>query len=383
MKRTVNAILLALMLLPISSGSAGGLEEKPRPQGSKIGDDLLRRMIGQMVLVGFVGNRQRDGGFQTVARQAGKGRLAGVLYLGRNIRTLDGVKAMNEALQAAAAGLPLLVAVDQEGGRIERLTKAVGFNEMPSAASVAQSMTPKEAQATYKLMAIQLAGLGFNLNLGPVVDLNTNPNNPIIGRLGRSFSADGEKTTEYGRAFVEGHRQAGVLTALKHFPGHGSSVGDTHNEVVDVSETWKESELVPYEELIDSGDADMVMSAHVINRNIPGAERTPASMSPATLVGLLRKKLRFKGVIISDDLQMEAIAGTMGFDDTVLHAVMAGNDILVFANDKHPDPTIPDRVSDLLVVEARENPALMMRIQESYGRVVRLKSKIEPKPMSR
>ncbi|MGO8104159.1 glycoside hydrolase family 3 N-terminal domain-containing protein [Rhizobium leguminosarum] len=383
MKRTVNAFLLALMLLLISSGSAGGLEEKPRPQGSKIGDDLLRRMIGQMVLVGFVGSKQRDGGFQTVAQQAGKGRLAGVLYLGRNIRTLDGVRAMNEALQAAAAGLPLLVAVDQEGGRIERLTKAVGFHEMPSAASVAQSMTPEEAQARYKQMAMRLAGLGINLNLGPVVDLNTNPNNPIIGRLGRSFSADGEKTTEYGRAFVKGHRQAGVLTALKHFPGHGSSVGDTHKEVVDVSDTWKESELVPYEQLIDSGDADMVMSAHVINRNIPGAGSTPASMSPATLVGLLRKKLRFKGVIISDDLQMGAIAGTMGFDDTVMHAVMAGNDILVFANDKHPDPTIPDRVSDLLVVEARANPALMRRIQESYGRVVRLKSKIEPDPMSR
>jgi beta-N-acetylhexosaminidase len=383
MNQTVKALSLAILLLPVSIGGARALEENPRPQSSKVGDQLLRRMIGQMVMVGYVGNKERDAGFQTVEEQAAKGRLTGVLYLGRNIRTLDGVKAMNQELQASAGGLPLLIAVDQEGGRIERLTKAVGFHEIPSAASVAQSMNPSEAEAAYKKMAQQLAGLGFNLNLGPVVDLNTNPDNPIIGRLGRSFSADGETATDYGRAFVEGHRQAGVLTALKHFPGHGSSSGDTHKEVVDVSQTWKETELVPYEELIDSGDADMVMSAHVINRNIPGAETTPASMSPATLVGLLRKKLRFKGVVISDDLQMQAIASTMGFDDIVVRAVMAGNDILVFANDKHPDPTIPDRISDLLVKEACENPALMTRIQESYGRVVRLKSRIESKPMAR
>lgn len=374
---------MAVLLLPLSIGGARALEENPRPQNAKIGDQLLRRMIGQMVMVGYVGNKERDAGFQTVLEQAAKGRLTGVLYLGRNIRTLDGVKSMNRELQASADGLPLLIAVDQEGGRIERLTKAVGFHEIPSAASVAQSMNPSEAEAAYERMAEQLAGLGFNLNLGPVVDLNVNPDNPIIGRLGRSFSADGEKATDYGRAFVEGHRQAGVLTALKHFPGHGSSNGDTHKEAVDVSQTWHENELVPYEELIDSGDADMVMSAHVINRNIPGAETTPASMSPATLVGLLRKKLRFKGVVISDDLQMQAIASTMSFDDTVVRAVMAGNDILVFANDKHPDPTIPDRISDLLVKRARENPALMTRIQESYGRVVRLKSKIESKPVSR
>jgi beta-N-acetylhexosaminidase len=383
MNRFVKALSLAALLLPLINGSAGALEESPRQQSAQVGEQLLRRMIGQMVMVGYVGNKERDAGFHAVQEQAAKGRLTGVLYLGRNIRTIDGVKAMNRELQAAADGLPLLIAVDQEGGRIERLTKAVGFHEIPSAASVAQTMNPSEAEAAYKKMAMQLAALGFNLNLGPVVDLNTNPDNPIIGRLGRSFSADGEKATDYGRSFVKGHRQAGVLTALKHFPGHGSSNGDTHKEVVDVSQTWTESELVPYEELIDSGDADMVMSAHVVNRNIPGAENTPASMSPATLVGLLRKKLRFKGVVISDDLQMQAIASTLSFDDTVVRAVMAGNDILVFANDKHPDPTIPDRISDLLAREARANPALMTRIQESYGRVVRLKSKIEPEPMSR
>jgi beta-N-acetylhexosaminidase len=129
--------------------------------------------------------------------------------------------------------------------------------------------------------------------------------------------------------------------------------------------------------MISGGYADIVMSAHVINRNIPGADGTPASMSTATLTTLLRQQLKFKGVVISDDLQMEAIAGTRSFEDAVKQAVLAGNDILVFANDKHPDPTIPDRISDYLAKEARLDPQILARIQESYGRVMRLKGKLE------
>lgn len=372
-------VKLFLVILLILVGAEQAAAEEARPTDD--GDTILRRMIGQMVLVGFVGNKPRDHGFMTVLDQAAKGKLSGVLYLGRNIRTLGGVKALNDQLQSVAK-MPLFIAVDQEGGRIERLTRAVGFKEIPSAAAVAETMTPTEAESVYAVMAAEIASLGFNVNLGPVVDLNLNPSNPVIGGLGRSFSADQRKTAEYGRAFVEGHHKAGVLTALKHFPGHGSSSGDTHKEIVDVSGSWQESELFPYQSLIGSGDVDMIMSAHVINRNIPGAERTPASMSPATLTGLLRKKMEFNGVVISDDLQMGAIANTRNFEDTVVQAVLAGNDVLMFANDKKPDPTIPDRIADLLVQRARENPAIMARIQESYSRIVHLKEKLGSRVLS-
>ncbi|MQX45720.1 glycoside hydrolase family 3 N-terminal domain-containing protein [Sinorhizobium medicae] len=370
--RLIIAILSAVTLL--ASGRSYAEEAKSKPDA---GDIVLRQMIGQMVLVGFVGNKPDDQGYKIVLDQAAQGRITGVLYLGRNIRSLKAVKDLNERLQSASLA-PLLVAVDQEGGRIERLTKAVGFRESPSAASVAHTMEPDAAEAEYGKMAAGLASWGFNLNLGPVVDLNTNPENPIIGGLGRSYSSDEQKVSAYARAFVEGHRRNGMLTSLKHFPGHGSSAGDTHKGIVDVTQSWSEPELSPYRDLIASGDAQMIMSSHVINRNIPGAEGTPASMSPATLVGLLRKKLKFKGVIISDDLQMGAIINTRSFEDTVRQAVLAGNDVLVFANDKHPDPTIPDRISDLLLKEARTNPTILARIKESYGRVMRLKDSLYP-----
>ncbi len=366
----IIAILAAITLL--ASGASYAEEAKTRADGR---DTIIRQMIGQMVLVGFVGNKPDDEGYKIVLDQAAQGRISGVLYLGRNIRSLKAVKDLNERLQSVSRE-PLLVAVDQEGGRIERLTKAVGFRESPSAASVAHTMEPDAAEVEYGKMAAGLASWGFNLNLGPVVDLNTNPANPIIGRLGRSYSPDEQKVSAYARAFVEGHRRNGMLTALKHFPGHGSSAGDTHKGIVDVTQSWSDSELAPYRDLIASGDAQMIMSSHVINRNIAGAEGTPASMSPATLAGLLRKALKFKGVIISDDLQMGAIINTRSFEDTVKQAVLAGNDVLVFANDKHPDPTIPDRISDLLLKEARANPTILNRIKESAGRVMRLKDSL-------
>ncbi|MDW9478602.1 glycoside hydrolase family 3 protein [Sinorhizobium meliloti] len=372
-------ILLAAVLATLTSLSEAKVHAEEA--AASAGDIVLRKMIGQMVLVGFVGNKPEDEGYRTVLNQAAQGRISGVLYLTRNIRSLRAVGNLNERLQSVSS-IPLLVALDQEGGRIERLTKTVGFKETPSAASVAQYMSPGEAKAEYSNMAAGLAAFGFNLNLGPVVDLNTNPHNPIIGRLGRSYSSDEKKVVAYARAFIQGHRENGVITALKHFPGHGSSSGDTHKGAVEVTDSWGDSELAPYRDLIASGDAQTIMSSHVVNRNIPDAEDTPASMSPATLIGLLRKKLKFKGVVISDDLQMGAIISTRSFEDAVRQAVLAGNDVLVFANDKRPDPAIPDRISDFLLKEARSNPTILARIQESYGRIMRLKNKLYPNASS-
>jgi beta-N-acetylhexosaminidase len=372
--RAISALFIAAAAFAAQAEPVG-----VKPAGAKAGagDTVLRRMIGQMVLIGFVGDKIEDGGFQTVLHQAEEGKIGGVIYLRRNIRSLRAVGTLNATLQAVSDP-PLFVAIDQEGGRIERLTKAIGFVEVPSAASIAETMPPEEAMKLYDGMAVGLAKIGINVNLGPVVDLNINPDNPIIGRLGRSFSAHGDTVSSYAKSFIQAHRSHGVLTSLKHFPGHGSSLADTHKGAADVSQTWSDQELQPYRELIASGDAEMIMSSHVINRNIAGADGTPASLSPATLIGLLRKELRFKGVVISDDLQMGAIAKTMSFDETVRRAVMAGNDVLVFANDKHPDPTIPDRISELLLKEARKNPTILARIQESHLRIIRLKEEIKP-----
>ncbi|MER9412371.1 glycoside hydrolase family 3 protein [Mesorhizobium sp. M0589] len=349
----------------------------PNAQRSVVDDATLRQMIGQMVLVGFLGSEPDADGYARVVGQAKEGKITGVIYLGRNIDSLRQVRQLNEGLQRFAA-TPLLIAVDQEGGRIQRLTGAIGFKETPSESTVAKSMSPAKAAAIYQNLASALSDLGFNLNLAPVVDLNVNPANPIIGKLGRSFSADPQTVETYAKVFIEAHRAKGVLTALKHFPGHGSSTKDSHKGMADVSKTWSDKELIPYRNLIASGDVDMVMSAHVINDKLSFSDQIPSSLSRATLTGLLRDNMHFKGVVISDDMQMQAITDNISFEDSVLRAVRAGNDILIFANDKHPDPQVPEKVAALLSEEARKDPEMLERIQESYENVMRLKRKLTP-----
>ncbi|AZO32408.1 glycoside hydrolase family 3 protein [Mesorhizobium sp. M1B.F.Ca.ET.045.04.1.1] len=380
MPRWIAPLLAAACTL---IGLSSPLRADPVPEAHRSNADLsstieegkLRRMIGQMVLVGFVGDSPDDDGYKRVVKQAEAGEITGVIYLGRNISSLDAVRQLNNGLQKYSAS-PLFIAIDQEGGRIQRLTGDIGFREVPSEATVAKTLSPDEAGAVYRNLASDLSSLGFNLNLAPVVDLNVNPANPIIGKLGRSFSADPEEVELYAKAFVEAHRSKGVLTALKHFPGHGSSTKDSHKGMADVTKTWSEKELQPYRNLIASGDVDMVMAAHVINAKLAFSPDIPSSLSKATLTGLLRENMHFKGVVISDDMQMQAITDNVSFEDSVLRAVRAGNDILIFANDKHPDPAIPEKIAALLSAEARRDPEMLDRIKKSYENVMRLKRKL-------
>ncbi|WP_084508532.1 glycoside hydrolase family 3 N-terminal domain-containing protein [Mesorhizobium sp. WSM3224] len=380
MPRWISPFLAAAFAL---IGLSAPLRADPAPQAPTKGTDLhrtiedgkLKQMIGQMVLVGFIGDSVGDDGYKRVVQQAQAGEITGVIYLGRNIASLNAVRQLNDGLQKYAM-TRLLIAIDQEGGRIQRLTGEVGFKSVPSQADVAKTLSPDEAGAVYENLAAALAGLGFNLNLAPVVDLNVNPANPIIGKLGRSFSADPQEVEAYARAFVQAHRAKGVLTALKHFPGHGSSTKDSHKGIADVTKTWSKKELLPYEDLIASGDVDMVMAAHVINAKLAYSPDIPASLSRPTLTALLRDTMHFKGVVISDDMQMQAITDNVSFEDSVRRAVMAGNDILIFANDKHPDPAIPEKVAAILSEEARRNPEMLERIKKSYENVMLLKRKL-------
>jgi beta-N-acetylhexosaminidase len=368
-------------LLPVSLAVAAFVTSSPALSDDKpisgAAEQQLRAMIGQMVLVGFTGDSVTDKGFTKVRDQAARGEITGVIYLKRNIRNRKTVRAMNDQLQASTnSARPLLTAVDQEGGQIQRLTSAKGFPNTRSASRVAEQMDERAAQETYSRLAANLHAWGFNLNLGPVVDLNLNSANPIIGQLGRSFSDNPDVVVRYATAFVKGHRNNGVLTALKHFPGHGSSAGDSHKGTVDVTATWQKQELSPYKDLIRDGFADMVMSSHVVNAKLgSGNASEPSSLSKATITGILRGQLEFRGVVISDDLQMSAIAGTRSLRDAVVQAVSAGNDILVFANDKNPDPLIPNKVADILVKEAATDKQLLSRIAQASANVQNLKDK--------
>lgn len=337
----------------------------------------LEQMAGQMIVVGFQGDDVDDKSVQALAGEIEAGRLGGVMYLKTNVKSLDAVRKMNAVFRAASPDLLPFLTLDQEGGAVERLTKEVGFEEIPNAASIAANNTPDQAEAIYARMARGIADVGFTVNFGPVADLNVNPKNQVIAKFGRSFSADPEVVAAYDEAFVEAHRDAGLVTALKHFPGHGSSTADSHEGFVDITKTWSPTELEPYKKLIADGEVDMVMVGHLFHADYTdGDEQTPSSLSARWIEGVLRGELGFDGVVISDDLEMGAIRDHYTLEETVKDGVRAGTDVLLFSNTAYQRPGLADEVRDILVKTAEADPAFAARIEQSYERIVALKKRL-------
>lgn len=290
----------------------------------------------------------------------------------RNIASPEQVQALTAALQAAAA-TPLWIAVDHEGGLVTRLKEEYGF---PATRSHSALGAAGDVEATYT-QAVQmgetLASCGINLNLAPVVDLCANLDNPIIARYERCFAAAAAAVAEHASAFVRGHHTHGIRCTLKHFPGHGSSTADSHLGLVDVSETWAETELEPYTALIQAGLADAIMTAHVFNTRLD--PDYPATLSAAVIDGLLRGRLGYEGVVISDDMQMGAITRHYGFNAAIRRALEAGVDILAFANQMVYQPDVTTRAAAEITRLVKEGTVPAARIEASYRRIMALKEK--------
>ena len=222
-------------------------------------------------------------------------------------------------------------------------------------------------------MAAQLIDLGFNLNFAPVVDVNINPSNPIIGKVGRSYSADPAIITAHATAFIKAHQKHKVATTLKHFPGHGSSSSDTHRGLVDVTKQWQTAELIPYKKIFDAGICDAIVSCHVINCNLDST-CVPATLSKAITTTLLRKELKFKGVVFSDDMQMYAISKNYGLEKSIKMAINAGVDVLVFGNNVNASDRITASEIHAIIKKLVANGEIdEQRIDESYNRITSLK----------
>ncbi len=360
LRQILASSLVFLFLLPLSAKAA-----------------TLEEMAGQMIMLGFQGQNVNDKSVAQTRLLIEQGKIGAIIYLKFNISSLANVKQMNERFLATGAKLPPLIAIDQEGGAIERLTRDVGFKEIQSAREIARGQSVESAQRIYGAMARELAKLGFNLNLAPVVDLNINKNNPIIARYGRSYSDDSEIVTKYAGAFVKAHRQANMLTSLKHFPGHGSSDKDSHLGFVDISRQWQVRELEPYRKMIKNNLVDMVMIAHLYHEKFsPNDKQLPASLSPNWIKGVLRDNIGFEGVVISDDLEMKAIRDNFSQKETIIRAINAGTDILLFSNTANYRPTLADEILKIIVEEARKNPLFAKQIEQSYARIVALKKKL-------
>jgi beta-N-acetylhexosaminidase len=337
----------------------------------------LSEKIGQMLLIGFRG--LEVDGRSPVVQDIRAGRIGGVLLfdhdlaLGmaeRNIRSAEQVKTLINSLQSFAP-IPLLVAVDQEGGQVARLHEKNGFPASPSPHFLGTQNDPLLTRRHAMEMAATRAAAGFNLNFAPLVDLNVNPDNPIIGRYGRSYSADPETVSRHAQEFIAAHREQGIACTLKHFPGHGSSCQDSHLGFTDVSSTWNESELLPYRDLIDRGLADAVMTAHIFNSRLD--TDYPATLSKKTIGDLLRKQLGFNGVVISDDLDMKAISDDFGRETALELAINAGNDIILLANNQTYSPDIAVQTGDTIERLASAGRISAGRIATSCRRVLNLK----------
>lgn len=333
----------------------------------------LEARIARLLVVGFRGLDIAAAG--NVGNAIADGGLGGVILFDRdqltggkrNIASPDQLRTLVTGLKGLAPDRNLLVAVDQEGGRVVRLTPATGFPAADSQAKIGATGDESVATAWATSIAETLASVGINFNLAPVVDLNVNPKNPAIGALGRSFSADPEVVIRMAGAEIEAHRLAGIHTTMKHFPGLGSASTNTDFGVADVTATWSRTELDPFLALIEGGAADSVMVGNLVNGQIdPDA---PSSLSKATVTDLLRTELGWGGVVITDDLQAAAITSAFGQDEAIAMAIEAGNDLLLFANQQDFDADIVARVIDTVLRFIASGRISETRIDESVARV--------------
>ncbi len=337
----------------------------------------LHQALGQLFMLGFRGEALQPDHW--LCRTLHNGHLGGVLLFDRNV---DGsvqnisspaqLRQLTADLQDAAGG-NLLIAVDQEGGKVCRLKAMAGFVLQPAALDLAAAGLEASAQAARDCAAM-LAEAGITLNFAPVVDLDYDPPSPIIGCYGRSFGSDPASVIEHAKVWIAAHHAQGIACCLKHFPGHGSSREDSHLGFVDASATWQPQELEPYRHLISAGFADMVMSAHLVLRQLD-ASGLPATLSRPILTDLLRTEIGFQGVICTDDLQMGAIRRGWSYREAVQAALLAGADMLVIGNNLADQPEALQEglaaIEDLLA----EGRIKEERLLASVARVQALKSR--------
>jgi beta-N-acetylhexosaminidase len=347
-------LFVALFSLSVSNGSAQSLQDK----------------IGQMVMVGLpLAEANKD----TLVNDIVERNLGGVLMFAYNIPSPAAIRALNTELQSFRSD-QLLIAVDQEGGRVARLNAQNGWQATHTAQHLGEVLNSEDStRAQARLMAGWLQDAGFNVNFAPVVDVNVFRDSPAIGRLNRSFSSDERIVFQHASWFIEEFNRKNIITSLKHFPGHGSARADSHFGFTNISNTWQPRELYPFQELIRTGYSDMVMTGHLFKSDWDN--QYPVSLSHAAITGILRNQLGFEGVVISDELFMRAIQDHYGFDEAVVQAVNAGTDILLFNTNIFRNQSLARYVIDLVSRKVGEGTIEAGTIDAAYGRIQALKTR--------
>jgi len=340
-----------------------------------ISEERVKKQIGRMIIIGFE-NRMVNKNSKIV-KDIQKYDLGGVILFDKFYKDRRRVKNISSPKQLTIltkrlklfAKKPLLISIDQEGGKVSRLKSKDGFVKIPSAFKVSK-MDRLDAKKAYDKQSQMLKNCGINCNFAPVVDLAVNPRNRIIQGLQRSFG-DLKHTTKYAKIFMQSQKDKHIISVLKHFPGHGSSVGDSHKGFVDISKTWTIRELEPYKKLIKSNSVDMIMTAHVFNDTLD--KKYPATLSYKINTQLLRGKLHYRGLIVSDDMQMKAITNRYSLKQSVTLAINAGVDILLFGNQLAKQDL--DELIEIIYKQLKNGSIKYERVIESNRRIENLHTK--------
>ena len=292
--------------------------------------DSLDIKISQMILFGFYGTTINKN--DPVYKAVKDGKIGNILIYRRNISEKNTKTQLTELIKSfqSVAPIPLFISIDQEGGLVNRFQNIRGFPSMPSARFLGIKNNIAITKQYSDNIASTLSGLGINLNYAPVLDVH-NPNCPVIGARDRSFSSKPELISQHAEQVILSHNNFHVHTMVKHFPGHGNSISDSHFGVADVTKTWKKEELDPYRQLIQKGLVDAVMTAHIVNGKLDEL-KLPATLSKKIITGILRDSLGFDGPIFSDDMMMQAISSHYGLEESIRLALEAGVDVLLFSN---------------------------------------------------
>lgn len=332
---------------------------------NKISKMTLNEKIGQMIFAGISGKTLNDNDLSLINEY----KVGGIIFFKDNLAsTNQTLNLLNEIKSVNANnGIPLFLGIDEEGGRISRLPNEI--NNIPSSKKISESNDVFFAHDIGKILGKELSAFGFNLNFAPVLDVNSNPKNPIIGD--RSFGDDPEIVSSFGIAAMKGLQSENIISVVKHFPGHGDTAVDSHLDLPVVSKSIEqlyELELIPFKNAIAEG-TDVVMVAHIL---LPKVDSTfPSSMSKEIITGILREQLNFDGVVITDDLTMKAITNNYNIAAAAVNSVKAGSDIILIAHDYHN--VISSFQALKKAVENGEIPE--ERIDESVTRILQLKEK--------
>ena len=286
--------------------------------------------------------------------------VSSVVLFARNVESPEQVAELAGELKARA-GRPLLTCVDQEGGRVRRLRD--GFTHVPSMRALGHTGDVELAYAVGRILARELRAVNLDVNFAPTLDVDTNPDNPVIGD--RSFGATSDLVSRMGTALIRGLQENGVAACGKHFPGHGDTSQDSHHELPRLPhpmERLERVELPPFRAAVDAGVA-MIMTSHVVFEPID--PEYPATMSKSVLHGILRQRMKFDGVIISDDLEMRAIAANFDIAEVVTRGANAGVDLFAICH----DPVLQNRAIDALVKAVERGAVPRERVAEANRRL--------------